>query len=497
MGSIAYSLEAKGIPTVGLVFQEQEGNYKAQAGLAGYGEVPTLVYPADSILTPEGAHEVGRAAAPAVIRALTDGKPLYMTVEGDRWVPSPQQMTFTGATYDEAYQAFEEMFRERGWSDGLPLVPPTPEKVAWLLTGTDKSPDEVIGRMGPSLGEVTVKVIAIDAAMAGARPEYMPVIIAAMKAITSYPYDSYGPQLRGVAPLVIVNGPIADEIGINHRNNDMGPNSRYPARATIGRAINLIIRNAGGWGYGLVLAAQHGQPGEYTGLVIAESEHTGTWEPLNVQLDFPRGSNTVTVLGVMGSMNIPGKTLEHAGAAIPPTTAAWSGDRAAWQRRIAGVYLITPMRAVDLSSQGVTKADIAGSVPPADGSGAGAAHRSGGLAAAEHAGGRAHPAGCLAGEVLGRGLRRLVQLRSERLAQHGPVDELPGDGRDREACQLGPAAGEPLAAGQRCLRWGPVAPATGPLASSTSEAAALAQARFTEREPSTANKAANAASTTS
>lgn len=358
MGSIAYRLEGKGIPTVGLVFEEQEANYRAQYGLAGYAELPTVAYPGDSLLTPDNARIIGREVAPEVVRGLTDGRSPYMQRVGDRLIPWPQEFTFSGGTYDDAYQAFTETFLTRGWSDGLPLVPPTPEKVAWLLTGTDLSPDEVIGRMGPSLGEVTVRAVAVNAAMAGARPEYMPVIVAAMKSITSYPYDYYSPLLRGIAPFVVVNGPITEEIGLNHRNNEMGPNSRYPAGATIGRAINLIIRNVGGWGFGLIPAAQHGQPGQYTGLVIAESEHTGTWEPLNVQMGFPAGSNTVTVLGVMGSINVPGKALDHAASFVPPTTAAWPADRKAWEKRAVGVLLVTPMHALRMSAQGITKADV-------------------------------------------------------------------------------------------------------------------------------------------
>ncbi len=174
---------------------------------------------------------------------------------------------------------------------------------------------------------------------------------------------------RGIPPAgrpASYHSPWPGADGLSGGSTLAGRLSRLPGRGLglrqfrqrAGTELQAGRPNAGGWGYGLVPPAQHGQPGQYTGLVIAESERTGTWEPLNVQLGFPRGSNTVTVLGVMGSMNIPGKTFEHPGAAIPPSTAAWSGDRAAWQRRVAGVLLMTPMRALDLSSQGITKADI-------------------------------------------------------------------------------------------------------------------------------------------
>ncbi|BAS26224.1 hypothetical protein LIP_0367 [Limnochorda pilosa] len=251
-----------------------------------------------------------------------------------------------------------ETFTERRWGDGLPLIPPTPERVEWVLEGTDRTPGTVLGAMGPSMGEVTVRQLAINAAMAGARPEHLPVIIAAMEAITAYPYDYHAPLARGVAPLVIVNGPIVDQLGINHAQNELGPHPGYPAGAVIGRAINLAMRNLGGFGRGYVPPAQHGQPGTYTGLVIGEAEDVVPWTPLNVELGFERGTNTVTVLGVSGTVGVPGPNPEHAAAFVPPSIPFWPSTRFAWQRSTVGVLLVTPLQARRFFGQGRSKQDI-------------------------------------------------------------------------------------------------------------------------------------------
>jgi len=249
MGSIALKLESNGVPTSFVVFEEHEATFLAQAGLGGFGYIPLSAVAADEVMDPEDAWATGQRVANRVMAGLTRAEPDYLQREGGRWVPQPSTLTFSGATAVEALDAFNRAFLANGWGDGLPLMPPTPDRVRWLLTGTDRSPDEVLGKMGPSQGLVTVERLAVQAAMAGARPEHMPVILAAMQAILTYPYDYYGALLRGVAPLVIVNGPIVEQLGINHAANELGPNPRYSAGSVIGRAINLAssaswLRNA-------------------------------------------------------------------------------------------------------------------------------------------------------------------------------------------------------------------------------------------------------------
>lgn len=358
MGAIALQLESKGVPTSFVVFEEHEATFVAQAGLGGFGYIPVSVVAADEVMDAQDARAAGQRVAGSVVTGLIRPGPEYLEVEGNRWVPQPATFTFSGATAMDALDAFNEAYLANGWGDGLPLIPPTPDRVRWLLTGTDRAPDEILGKMGPSQGFVTPERLAVQAAMAGARPEHMAVILAAFQAILSYPYDYYGALLRGVAPMVIVNGPIVEQLGINHAANEMGPNPRHSAGSVIGRAINLALRNLGGFGRGLIPVGQHGQPGQYTGLVIGEAERVVPWVPLNVELGQPEGSNTVTVLAVTGSLGAPGREVAHAASFVPPSISFWPSTRVGWQRRAMGVLLLTPFSARRMALEGKTKEDV-------------------------------------------------------------------------------------------------------------------------------------------
>jgi hypothetical protein len=140
----------------------------------------------------------------------------------------------------------EEMCFQRGWTDGLPVVPPTDERVLRMLSGTKRGPGEVIGRMPPNLAECTVEKVAINAVMAGCKPEYMPVLLAALEAALEPLFTLHGVLATTYfsGPIVIVNGPVARRIGMNSGINALGQGNR--ANATIGRALNLIVRNVGG-----------------------------------------------------------------------------------------------------------------------------------------------------------------------------------------------------------------------------------------------------------
>jgi len=135
---------------------------------------------------------------------------------------------------------------ERGWSDGLPVVPPTQERVLAMLEGTTRDAEELMGLMPSNLDPCTVEKVAINAVMAGCRPEYMPVVLAAIEAVLEDDYCLHGTlaTTRFVGPVVIVNGPIARQIGMNGQGNVLGQGNR--ANATIGRAVQLAVRNIGG-----------------------------------------------------------------------------------------------------------------------------------------------------------------------------------------------------------------------------------------------------------
>jgi len=193
-----------------------------------------------------------------------------------------------------AYEDDIEAAYSRGWTDGLPVVPPTPERVARMLRGTNRDPGEVVAVMPPDLVECTVEKVAINAVLAGCQPDYLPVVLAAVEAASTDTFNIHGvlATTMPVSPVVIVNGPIAQAIGMNSGGNAMGQGNR--ANATIGRALQLVIRNVGGGRPGGVDRATQGQPGKYT-FCFAENEDDSPWTPLHVARGFAPEQSTVTL----------------------------------------------------------------------------------------------------------------------------------------------------------------------------------------------------------
>lgn len=196
----------------------------------------------------------------------------------------------------------EAMF-DRGWSDGLPLVPPTEERVLRMLTGTARDPQEVIGLVPSDLVPATVEKIAINAVMAGCKPEYLPVVLAAVEAVLAEPFAMHGvlATTMYVGPVLVVNGPIRRQIGMNARGNALGQGNR--ANATIGRAVQLVIRNIGGGRPQEVDRATLGNPGKYT-YCFAEDEEGSCWEPLSVERGIAPGKSAVTAFAGYGLQGV-------------------------------------------------------------------------------------------------------------------------------------------------------------------------------------------------
>lgn len=199
-----------------------------------------------------------------------------------------------GAAEDE----FEAMY-ERDWSDGLPLVPPTETRVLRMLQGTTRDPAESLGLCPPNMGELTVEKVAVNAVMAGCKPEYMPVVLAAVEAVMDDTFGMHGvlATTMYVGPVLVVNGPIRNRIGMNSGVNVLGQGNR--ANATIGRAVQLIIRNVGGGKPGGVDRANLGNPGKYT-YCFAEDEEGSCWTPLSVDRGFKEGQSAVTAFAGFG-----------------------------------------------------------------------------------------------------------------------------------------------------------------------------------------------------
>ncbi len=186
-----------------------------------------------------------------------------------------------------------EALYDRGWTDGLPLVPPTETRVLRMLEGTSRAADEVVALVPPNLVECTVEKVAVNSVMAGCRPEYLPVVLAALEAVCTDEFNMHGilATTMGVGPVLVVNGPITAEIGMNSGVNVLGHGNR--ANATIGRAVQLVVRNVGGGAPGGVDRATHGSMSKL-GFCFAEDEVGSPWTTLAEDRGFSRSQDVVT-----------------------------------------------------------------------------------------------------------------------------------------------------------------------------------------------------------
>ncbi|MEW6441006.1 MAG: thioredoxin family protein [bacterium] len=222
-------------------------------------------------------------------------------------VPLASRRVESPALEDEIETCFE-----RGWTDGLPVVPPTEVRVVRMLQGTPRGPGEVVGIIPPNQVPCTVEKAAVNAVMAGCKPEYLPVVLAAVEAACLDAFCLHGLLATTYfsGPVVLVNGPVARAIGMNAGVNVLGQGNR--ANATIGRALQLIVRNVGGGRPGEIDRATLGNPGKYT-FCFAEDEAGSPWEPLAVERGFPAGTSTVTLFagdGVQGVFDQLSRTPE-------------------------------------------------------------------------------------------------------------------------------------------------------------------------------------------
>ena len=206
------------------------------------------------------------------------------------------------ATWEDVSEAIETCYA-LGWTDGLPVVPPTVERVETFLNYMQCAPDAVLGTIPERRRVVTASKVAANAVMAGCRPEYMPVVMAATEAMLDPVFNLIGPSSSqgSAAILVIVNGPIVQELGMNCRNNVFGPGNR--ANATIGRAVRLVLMNACASIPGLFDRSIFGEPGKYS-YCIAENEADSPWEPLHVERGFAPTQSTVTVFACWGPRQV-------------------------------------------------------------------------------------------------------------------------------------------------------------------------------------------------
>jgi hypothetical protein len=256
-------------------------------------------------------------------------------------------------------EVYDEFVR-RGWCDGLPIVPPTPERVEAMLAAAAAAPARFLGLMPPLWRECTVEKVGVNAVMAGCRPEYFPVILTAVEALLEPAFNLYGVQAttHPVAPLLIVSGPAAERIGMHSGSGCFGPGFR--ANATIGRALRLVLMNVGGGWPGRHDMATQGSPAKYS-FAISEAEAASPWPPLHVSLGFAAAQSVVTVFGGEPPHNVN----DHVGTTAAgilnnvADVAATLGSNVGWYFSQSQLLVVLgPEHAATIASDGFTREDV-------------------------------------------------------------------------------------------------------------------------------------------
>jgi hypothetical protein len=250
-------------------------------------------------------------------------------------------------------KAYEHAYDE-GWTDGLPIIPPTLEKVSEFIAASGRDGEDLIGILPPRKGRTTVHVVAVNAVMAGCRSEYMPVIIAALEGLLDpgYPLELMQMTTNPMTPLLLINGPIRSKLDINCGTGCLGPGWR--ANATIGRAIRLILINGGSALPGVYSKVSFSSPLRYS-FICGENEEENPWKPFHVDRGFKPEDSTVTVFKASNYCNIsggegvgPDETLRHIATNMPPMYGGGDG----------AMLMLGVNHARSLFEAGLTKRDI-------------------------------------------------------------------------------------------------------------------------------------------
>jgi hypothetical protein len=337
------------VPTVVLGTDAFLSLAQAQAVSHGYPHLPVVLVP----------HPIG-GLAPAVVRAKAE-KVADLALAGLTRDPAPPAAAAPAASAAVVHapddlDRFQEWACAEGWSDGLPVLPPTRARVERVLGGRDRG--RIVATLAPRNGRATLEAIAVNAALAGAGPEHLPVIVAALRALAEPRFNLNAVQTttHPCTPLLIVNGPVARRLGINAGPNALGQGHR--ANAVIGRAVRLVLQNVGGARPGREDRATLGHPGKYS-YCLAENEAESPWAPLHVERGFAAEDDCVTVCGSEAPHNVNdhGSTSAEALCANLAGTLAAPGSNNAY---LAGepLVLLGPEHAQTIAASGWSKADL-------------------------------------------------------------------------------------------------------------------------------------------
>lgn len=262
---------------------------------------------------------------------------------------------------ENSFDAIQDYCWEQGWTDGLPVVPPTEDLVRRMLMAYGEDPSASLGIIQPRNAQVTLEKIAVNAVMAGCRPSYFPVVVAAVKAVMKEEFNVAGVSSTtgGGTPVVMVNGPIAQELGINGDAGCFGPGHR--SNAAIGRALRLVIRNIGGQIPGEMDKATLSTPGRYS-FCFSENEERSPWEPRHVELGYDPDASIVTVAGIRGVYTVMETTVSTGIEVLHTIAETMKGGGVSNYYQLGTrtqiVLIICPEHAAEMAAYGLTKADI-------------------------------------------------------------------------------------------------------------------------------------------
>ena len=339
---------------------------KSAARDNGMPNIRVLTLPAEKYYRARSNKEEAQPLATGCFDSMIEALTGQLTAEEAKPSPIEEQredgnIQVSGDGFLSALEKVNELFLANRWADGLPIIPPTRELVNAMLAGTTRSPQKVIGQVAPKNGTATVEKIAINAVMAGAKPEYFPVILAAMEGFTDKKYDLTHVQAStgSFTPVVIVDGPIAEELGFNSGIGMLGHGWR--PNSTVGRALRLSLLNIGQTWPQVNDMALTGRFEAYTFFTFAEDTARSPWEPYHVSLGYKPEDSTVTVATSVTSPVIFG------GGAVMPWTGQGVIDSVVARVRSGGVvwphaqtYILVlhPDCAVDLAKHGYTRKSL-------------------------------------------------------------------------------------------------------------------------------------------
>ena len=310
-------MEKHGVPVATVCTNEFFALGKAEAECLGMAGLPIVVVPHPvAKLLPDSVRELAEEALPEIERLLAAESVALQEEQKNKTIAANIKLKYHSVfegnfnapdapdrfKAPDSWDAINTLLYRRGWTDGLPIVPPTPERnEAMLARGWDA--DDVLGLVEPKLGRATVAKLAANAVMAGCEPEHLPILAAAIRAICEPPLNLKALQTttHPCTVLTLVNGPYGQEAEINGSYNAMGQGSK--GNAVVGRGLRLALINIGGASPGALDRSTAGSPAKYS-FCFAENEEDNPWEPLHVERGFDRNQSTVTVCGVEGPHNV-------------------------------------------------------------------------------------------------------------------------------------------------------------------------------------------------